>query len=86
MAVEGDVRAALKRSTAPEQRERLEAVLARIDPMMPPAGETLRGLRAVWLLERLGTPEAVKLLQKMAGGATGSRVTQEAKAALGRLK
>jgi WD40 repeat protein len=84
--IEGDMRTAWQKSTSAEQRERLEALLNRLDPTVPPAGEMLRSLRAVWLLERIGMPEAVKQLEKIAGGAAGSRVTAEAKAAVGRLK
>jgi WD40 repeat protein len=84
--VEGDLRAAWQKATSAEQRERLEALLSRLDPTVPPTGETLRSLRSIWLLERLGTPAAVRLLEKMARGAAGSRVTQEAKVVLGRLK
>jgi WD40 repeat protein len=84
--VEGDLRGVWEKTTSPEQRERLEALLNKLDPVTPPAGDVLRGLRAVWLLERIGTDDAKRLLTTMAGGASGSRVTLEAKAALGRMK
>jgi hypothetical protein len=45
----------------------------------------LRGLRCLWLLERLGTQEALATLKDLANGASGSRVTSEAKASLARL-
>ena len=83
--VEGDLRAVWEKTRSAEQRERLEGLLNRLDPTVPPTGEVLRGLRAIWVLERLGTPEAKRLLETMAAGATGSRVTLEAKAALGRV-
>jgi hypothetical protein len=37
------------------------------------------------VLERAATPEAVALLRELAGGATGARLTEEARAALARL-
>jgi WD40 repeat protein len=50
-----------------------------------PKGATLRALRAIEVLEHLGTPEARALLQRMADGEPMGRETQEARAALGRL-
>ena len=43
------------------------------------------GLRAVEVLERIGTPEARQVLAKLADGAPEARLTQEAKASLQRL-
>lgn len=48
--------------------------------------EQLRVVRAVEALERMGTPEARRLLQALAGGAPGALPTREAQAALQRLK
>jgi hypothetical protein len=45
----------------------------------------LRGLRAVAVLEHIGTPEAKQLLVNLSEGAPEARLTREAKAALGRL-
>ncbi len=84
-SIEGDLREALKSPRSEEQRSRLEQILLKLNPAVPPIGEALRGLRCVWLLERIGTPEAWKLLERMAGGASGSRVTVEAKLAILRL-
>jgi WD40 repeat protein len=84
--VEGDLRTALQKPTSAEQRERLEGLLAKLNQAVPPVGDELRSLRAVWLLEQIGTAEARKVLEKLAGGASGSRVTAEAKAALNRLR
>jgi WD40 repeat protein len=85
MVVEEDLREALRRNPSAEQRERLEALLKKLDSAVPPTGETLRGVRCVWLLERIGTSDAKKLLAEVATGASGSRVTVEAKEALERL-
>jgi hypothetical protein len=47
--------------------------------------ELLRGVRAVEVLERAGTPEARQLLAALAGGAPGALLTREAAASLQRL-
>ena len=47
--------------------------------------EALRQSRAVEVLERIGTPEARRLLDKLAGGAPGALTTASARAALDRL-
>jgi WD40 repeat protein len=83
--VEGDLRTAWQKTPSAEQRERLEALLGKLNFAVPPSGDELRGLRAIWLLERIGTPEAKMGLERLASGAPGSRVTLEAKAARGRL-
>src|SRR5207244_7275146 len=49
------------------------------------AGDELRLVRAVELLERLNTPAARQLLEQLAGGAAGARLTEEATAARERL-
>ncbi len=48
--------------------------------------EEIRSLRALEVLESLGTPEARKLLEAAAEGEPAALVTQDAQAALGRLK
>ena len=47
--------------------------------------EALRGLRAVEVLEHLGTPEARQFLHVLGKGAGESRVTRESRASLERL-
>jgi hypothetical protein len=47
--------------------------------------EERRQIRAVWVLEQIGSAEARKTLERLAGGAA-ARQTREAKAALQRLK
>jgi hypothetical protein len=65
-------------------RTRAEEALALVRAA-PPTPEALRGLRAVETLARIGTPAARELLDRLAGGASESAVTDAAAAALARL-
>jgi hypothetical protein len=47
--------------------------------------ELLQALRAVAVLEDIGTPTARRLLEDLANGASEARLTREAKASLQRL-
>src|SRR5262249_42304644 len=67
-----------------EARRRLEALLDRLDGASPSA-ETVRQIRVVEALEFIGNPEARRLLDQLAAGPPETRLTQEAKAAAGRL-
>ena len=60
-----------------------QAVLAQLDPSQ--SGEILQALRAVEVLEYIGTPEAHRVLQALAQGVPEVRLTVEAKASLERL-
>jgi hypothetical protein len=42
----------------------------------------VRALREIWVLQRLGTPEARAVLKALAGGLPEARQTQAARAAL----
>jgi hypothetical protein len=75
---------ALAAKPAPEKRRRLEELLERLG-RTGPTRELLRPLRAVELLERIGTPEARQVLEALGKGDAGARLTQEATAALRRL-
>jgi Tol biopolymer transport system component len=67
-----------------EVRRRIEALLVKLtNQNLPP--EFVQGLRAVEVLERITTPEARQLLEKLAQGTAAARLTQEAKTALDRL-
>jgi hypothetical protein len=77
------LRDALSGRPSPETRRRLESLLSEPRPVRAP--EALRHLRAVRLLEGIGTPEARRLLKKLAEGVPEARLTREAKAALDRL-
>jgi WD40 repeat protein len=67
-----------------EVRKRIDALLEAIDgrPISP---DRLRTLRALQVLETIGTPKAKQILQGLASGAAEAALTQEAKAALQRL-
>jgi RNA polymerase sigma factor (sigma-70 family) len=77
------LRRALAGKPSAEVRRRAEAMIAAPRPI--PAGSFLRELRAVWVLERIGTPAAREVLEKLAGGFSDAPLTQDAKASLQRL-
>jgi WD40 repeat protein len=67
-----------------EVRRRVEEILKQLRrPVSQP--ETLRSLRALGVLETIATAPARQLIEELAAGAPEARLTQEAKAALGRL-
>ncbi len=63
-------------------RRRLQQIVETIEKKP----DTLRAIRAVEVLEWIGTPEAVRLLGELANGAADARLTREALAAERRLK
>jgi WD40 repeat protein len=77
--------ARLSKEITPELSRRIEQLLARLDPGAVPPDE-LRVMRAVEVLEHIGTPAARTLLASLARGAPGDNLTREAQAAQGRLK
>ena len=76
-------RKALDANPSPEVRRRLEFFLE--DGKDQAHRTTLRPVRAVEVLERIGTPAAVEVLRGLAAGPADA-ITTEAKGALGRLK
>ncbi len=78
------LRKALDDKPSLEAQRRVERVLALVDELSMPAA-TLRVWRALETLEAIGNPEARRVLEKMAAGAAGARITQGAADALGRL-
>lgn len=76
------MRKALTASPTVEVRTRLEQVLEKLAALTPSQLQTLRALR---VLEYIGTPPAQEVLELIAKGATGARLTREAQASLQRL-
>jgi WD40 repeat protein len=87
------LRKALGGNPSAEVRRRIEELLeagleARPVKNLPPGileGEPLRTVRAIRVLEQIGTAEARKILEALVEGNPGARETQEAKASLERL-
>jgi hypothetical protein len=63
-------------------RARIRPLLKALDAWVVTDPDTLRALRAIWVLERIGTPEARAVLEGLAKGAPEARQTKEAKNAL----
>jgi WD40 repeat protein len=80
-AVEPSLRRVLADKPSLEMRRRLENILT--EPKHPTA-ENLRTQRAIAVLERIGTPEARRILEKLSKGAAAPE-TRAAQAALQRL-
>jgi RNA polymerase sigma factor (sigma-70 family) len=81
------LRRELAATASPEVRRRIEKILASVTPpplRLPLEGDTLRGVRAVEVLERVGTPEARQLLQAWADQTRDVHLSAEARVALGR--
>ncbi len=93
--VEPALRRTLANNPSPEVRGRIEGVLPAhhswgILPALenlagPRDAATLCSVRAIWVLQRIGTPEARALLERLAAGDPQARPTREAQAALARL-
>lgn len=78
------LRKALEGEPSAEVRKQAQGLLSKLRfPIYQ--GETLRALRAVQVLERIGTPKAREVLGELAQGADGANLTRDAKAALDRL-
>jgi RNA polymerase sigma factor (sigma-70 family) len=79
-------RAALKGNVSLELRRRLEGFAEKYAvEKWNPGPQRLRMLRALEVLEMAGTAEARAELKRLAGGAPGSQLTEEANASLARL-
>ncbi len=79
----GALRDQLQAKPTAEMRQRVEQLLEKID--LPAGREQLRDVRAIHLLEQIGTPDAEQLLETLAKGAKGAMSTEKARAALERL-
>jgi HEAT repeat protein len=76
------LRKKLTEKSSLEVHKQIEELLAKIEQTTL---DSLRGVRAVEVLEHIGNPDARKVLESLATGAEGARLTKEAKASLGRL-
>jgi RNA polymerase sigma factor (sigma-70 family) len=79
------LRRALRGNLSAEARRRVETLLEGPAPRTGPSGELLRRLRAIAVLEQVGSPQAARVLRELAGGAPSARETLEAKNASERL-
>ena len=79
---ESTLRKALKQTDSAEVRARIRPLLKAPDQWVVTDADMLRVIRAIWVLERIGTPEARAVLDDLAKGDPEVRQTQEAKAAL----
>jgi hypothetical protein len=82
-SAEPALRKVLARKPSAEVRQRAEALLEKLDLARSP--ERMRGVRALDVLEHVGTPEAKRLLEELAKGAPEARLTREAQGSLDRL-
>jgi RNA polymerase sigma factor (sigma-70 family) len=80
---EPELRKALDAEGSLDVRQRLERLLQKLNGQAP--ATLVRDLRAVELLELAGGPESRQVLDGLAKGAPGARLTREAKAALERM-
>jgi RNA polymerase sigma factor (sigma-70 family) len=84
--IASSLRAELNAKPSLEKRKRIEELLAGLDVTVPVSGESIRALRAVQVLERIGSAEARPLLERLSRGVESARLTQAANEALTRLK
>jgi hypothetical protein len=85
-AVVPALRGALSGQPSAETRQRAEALLRKLTGRANISGERLRSLRAIEVLEQVGTAEARRLLDSLAGGIPESLQTSAAREALTRLQ
>jgi hypothetical protein len=83
-AVEAELREASRKASSKEVKLALAKLLADLE-RGGPGGEQVRQGRALTVLERIGTPAAVGVLKRLAAGAPGASLTEEARRALARL-
>ena len=82
---ESAMRFALRCEYTAPAKQRIESLLKTPANRGLPTGETLRVLRAIHALELIGSPETVKILADLAGGAPSAPETLEAQGASVRL-
>jgi WD40 repeat protein len=77
------LRKALAGQSSPETRQRLQILLGKLDHFTP---SQLRHVRAVEILETIGTPEALETIERLAQGNADGLLTTESRAVLARLQ
>jgi hypothetical protein len=83
--VEWALRDLRRKSASAEVRRRVERLLRPYEERpVPLSPESLRAVRAIAVLEHIGSKDAITLLRALSGGAPAA-LTQEARAALARL-
>jgi WD40 repeat protein len=85
LSVEKALRKALATPVSAESRSRLRRLLTNLEKGLPSSPSGLQQLRAIELLESMGTAEARRLLTAVAAGEPAAWLTREAKASLQRL-
>jgi RNA polymerase sigma factor (sigma-70 family) len=80
---EAPIQKALLGKPSLESRRRLERVLEVVQGVRGP--NTLRVLRAIMVLEKIGSADARRILERLAHGAADARQTQEARESLQRI-
>jgi WD40 repeat protein len=83
-SIEPQLRQRLATTSSPEAGQRIEVLLDSLRPALADA-DTLRDLRVLEILERVGTPDARAALEEVGNGPSGSRLRSRAKAAIQRL-
>jgi WD40 repeat protein len=83
-SVHPELRRALDAAPTPRARDRLQILLYAQQSALPP--DTLLALRAIHVLEWIGTPASQAILQRLADGAPWAPETQAAELAIFRLK
>jgi WD40 repeat protein len=86
-AVESELRQALENPQSLESRNRILGILKTYEAnqIAVPPSEMLQQLRAITVLERIGSEQALSFLRHLETGAPDARLTQEAHAAILRL-
>ena len=81
--VRGPIRKALAADQPLETRQRLQAILDKLDS---PSPGPLRDLRVLEVLERIATPEALEIIEKLGKGNPDGRLTSESRSVTARLR
>jgi WD40 repeat protein len=85
-SVAAALRSAAKNPPSPEAERRIKSLLDKIHEQRSRlSAERICMLRALEVLEQIGTPEASRILSDLADGAAEAQLTEEAKASLERL-